>query len=293
MVPEQQGPETAPGAGLDQLILRPVRGHHAFESCVEQLATAIRLGVYPPGSTLPPERELASMLAVSRATLRQAMTALRTAGVVRTRRGRGGGTVVLPQSSTQPPDWTGLTGAGEKQGLVERLPQLLDALVFRAVVEPGAAELAAQRCARGELDDADRAELVEALEQVCAAKGRAEHRRCDSRLHLRIASLSGSARTSAAVAEVQDDLHTMLEAIPVLPVNIAHSTEQHRAIVAAVLDGDPRRARRVMGQHCADTAALLRGLLATPPAAPSPKSSQPSERSQQRATTRPGRASDA
>ena len=30
-----------------------MRGHHAFESCVEQLATAIRLGVYPRGTTLP------------------------------------------------------------------------------------------------------------------------------------------------------------------------------------------------------------------------------------------------
>ncbi len=75
-------------------MLRPVRGHHAFEGCVEQLATAIRLGVYPYGSTLPPERDLAELLGVSRATLREAIAALRAADLVTTTRGRGGGTVV-------------------------------------------------------------------------------------------------------------------------------------------------------------------------------------------------------
>ena len=45
--------------GIGEAILRRVRGQHPFESCVEQLATAIRLGVYEHGSMLPPERELA------------------------------------------------------------------------------------------------------------------------------------------------------------------------------------------------------------------------------------------
>src|SRR5215813_2975234 len=85
---------------LPEAVLRPVRGHHAFESCVEQLATAIRLGVYPRGSTLPAERELAELLHVSRATLREAMAALRQAGLVETTRGRGGGTVVILKPPT-------------------------------------------------------------------------------------------------------------------------------------------------------------------------------------------------
>ncbi|MGH8966579.1 MAG: FadR/GntR family transcriptional regulator, partial [Actinomycetes bacterium] len=79
---------------LTDAVLRPVRGHHAFESCVGRLATAIRLGVYANGAALPPERELATRMEVSRATLREAIAALRTAGLVRTTRGRGGGTIV-------------------------------------------------------------------------------------------------------------------------------------------------------------------------------------------------------
>ena len=65
----------SPEDRLPEAVLRPVRGHHAFEACVEQLATAIRLGVYPRGTTLPAERDLAVMLGVSRPTLREAIAA--------------------------------------------------------------------------------------------------------------------------------------------------------------------------------------------------------------------------
>src|SRR3954464_126261 len=82
------------GNQLGDVVLRPVRGHHAFEGCVEQLATAIRMGVYASGSLLPPERDLAKRMTVSRATLREAIAALRQAKMVSTTRGRGGGTVV-------------------------------------------------------------------------------------------------------------------------------------------------------------------------------------------------------
>ena len=50
----------SPEHDLTEAVLRPVRGHHAFEACVEQLGATIRLGVYPRGSTLPSERELAA-----------------------------------------------------------------------------------------------------------------------------------------------------------------------------------------------------------------------------------------
>jgi GntR family transcriptional repressor for pyruvate dehydrogenase complex len=235
---------------LSESVLRPVRGHHAFEGCVEQLATAIRLGVYPYGSTLPPERDLAELLGVSRATLREAIAALRAAELVTTTRGRGGGTVVRHR-----PKKPSSRGA---RALVPRSEHLRDTLVFRRVVEPGACHIAASR----ELTSEHRALLRAAHDEVAAATDPGEHRQADSRFHLAIASVTQSPLTMQAVASVQADLHDMLVAIPVLDVNIAHSNAQHHAIVEAVLAGDSARARRVMESHCDDTAALLRGLLA-------------------------------
>ena len=237
-----------PVGPLGKVVLRPVRGHHAFESCVEQLATAIRLGVFPLGAALPPERELADRMGVSRATLREAIAGLRAADMVRTTRGRSGGTVVSYQPLEPGEDSDGLTGRRE---------ELLDSLVFRRVVEPGACQLAAART----LSAAERMLLTTTLAEVDNAKGPAEHRQADSRLHLAIASVSGSPMTVKAVTEVQVCLHDMLQAIPVLGINIEHSNAQHRTIVSAIIAGEPTKARRAMEQHCDDTSALLRGLL--------------------------------
>jgi DNA-binding FadR family transcriptional regulator len=246
----EDDPVTAPAEHLPEAVLRPVRGHHAFEACVEQLATAIRLGVYPLGTALPPERELAAILQVSRATLREAMAALREAGLVETTRGRGGGTVVTLKPRTP-------SARAAARISPERRRDWLDALEFRRVVEPGAAYLAARIQPAG----VRREQLERALADVDAARRPAAHRQADSRFHLTVASLADSPRTIEAVTSVQATLHEMLLAIPVLGTNIAHSDRQHAALVKAILAGDSDRARRVMEEHCDDTAALLRGLL--------------------------------
>ena len=235
---------------LTRAVLRPAHGYHAFESCVEQLATSIRLGVYQRGTMLPPERELAERLGVSRSTLREAMAALREAGLVETRRGRGGGTVVTLRPRTP-------SGRAAARVSDERRAEWLDALVFRRVVEPGAAELAA----RVDLDDLQRARLEKAHAEVSAARRPAEHRQADSRFHLTVATLTGSPRMIEAVTSVQAVLHEMLLAIPVLNASITHSDRQHSIVVRSILARKPERARRAMEEHCDDTAALLRGLV--------------------------------
>jgi len=240
----------SPDQHLPEAVLRRVRGHHAFEACVEQLATTIRLGVYPRGSTLPSERDLAERLGVSRATLREAMAALREAGLVETTRGRGGGTVVTLKPRTP-------SGRAAARVTAAKRRDWLDALEFRRVVEPGAAQLAAHL----QLTDVRRDQLERAHADVASARKPADHRQADSRLHLTVAALSESPRLVEAVTSVQATLHEMLLAIPVLEANIAHSDRQHARLVSAILAGKPDRARRAMEEHCDDTAALLRGLV--------------------------------
>lgn len=232
-------------------VLRPVRGHHAFEACVERLGSAIRLGVYPIGSLLPPERDLADLMAVSRATLREAIAALREAGLVETRRGRGGGTLVTLKPATPSARKAARTSAAQRA-------DWLDALEYRRIVEGGAAYVVASR----DLEETDRALLVDAHDAVASTNTRAAHRQADSRFHLTLATLAGSPRVAEAVASVQASLHEMLSAIPVLSANMAHSDRQHARLTDAVLAGKPDLAQKVMWEHCDDTAALLRGLIA-------------------------------
>ncbi len=109
--------------------------------------------------------------------------------------------------------------------------EVLDALAYRSVVEPGAAELAASRALEaGDAERGSRAALAAATD--CDPPLR---RVCDSRFHVLIGELSGSASLAAAVADVQGRLDGLLAAIPVFAKNIAHSDAQHARITRAVL----------------------------------------------------------
>jgi len=240
---------TAPAVWSESLF-RPVRDGNAFEATVERLAQAIKLGVVPNGDRLAPERELAEALQVSRMTLREAIKALAEAGFVAVRRGRGGGTFV----TFRPAGGVAAVGMRPDARSAHRLARVLD---FRRVVEPGAAALAAERT----LSQADRGYLLGCLGECQAAVLDGSHRIADSRLHLAIAGVTGCSPLVTAVADVQSQLGELLGEIPVLARNIEHSHAQHRAIVDAILGGDPAGARRVMEQHCEATSALLRGLL--------------------------------
>lgn len=228
-------------------LLQPVRRGNAFEETVERLLHAIKLGVFPAGSRLPSERDLAEHLGVSRSTLRDALADLQAAGYLTILRGRYGGatvTAAVPGGAVGP----GAGGWGPAE--------IEDVLTFRAVVEPAAARLAAQR----ELPDGSRIHLLDALHAVTAS-GAARYRPLDARLHLAIAELAGSPSLTLAVAQARARSNDLLDRIPFLPANLHHSNRQHAAIVRAVLGGDAERAQAEMADHLDGTASLLRGFL--------------------------------
>jgi DNA-binding FadR family transcriptional regulator len=255
----QASAEAASGAAVSEVstatrageaLFRPVRTGNAFEETVERLLTAIKLGIVMPGTRLPPERELAERLSVSRVTLREAIRALQESGYVESRRGRYGGTFVndvLPR-----PDQAAARRLTLKTG-----GDLDDTLALRQVLEVGAAEQAA----RTELADRDAGHLTSCMNDCAEAANQSDYRRLDSRLHLAVAEVTGSPSLTAAVADVRMRINRFLEAIPALERNMAHSEAQHRRIVTAILAEDADAARRAMAEHLAATAALLNGFL--------------------------------
>ncbi|MBV0895177.1 FadR/GntR family transcriptional regulator [Microbacterium sp. NC79] len=240
---------TQPVSPLVDVVIRGARTQMPFESCVEQLGSAIQIGIFRPGEKLPAERELAARLNVSRATLREAISALRAAGFVQTTRGRGGGTTVCDQI---PSAHFGHETARSRRAEID------DVVIFRSVIEPGAAE----RAALTDLTPDQAALLEQALNDVSTAESPESYRRADARLHLSIASVCGSEELASACNHLQVKVHHLLAGIPFLERNIEHSDQQHRAIVRAILTKDAVAARQLMQDHCDGTAALLRGLLA-------------------------------
>jgi DNA-binding FadR family transcriptional regulator len=233
-------------------VLRPVREGNAFEETVERLLTVIKLGLVGPGERFPAERELAAQLGISRLTLREAIGELQQAGYVESRRGRFGGTFII----YTPP----VPGRGELRRLArEDGEKLADALTFRLAVETGAAEALARLLPQAEADQ--REMLLSRLAEVNGASPQ-DYRRLDTLFHLSIAELTGSSLLAAACTDARMRLNDLLNAIPVLQRNIAHTAGQHAAIVTAILAGDADRARHAVAEHLEGTGALLRGFLA-------------------------------
>ncbi|MDE3131660.1 MAG: FadR family transcriptional regulator, partial [Acidobacteriota bacterium] len=114
-------------------VFAPVRSQTAFEEAVDRIGTAIRLGLLPPGTRLPAERELCAKLGIARSTLRQALVALGQSGHLHAVRGRGGGTFVVDELPPAPPP---------PSELVDRWPEMWD---HRVAVEVGNAVLACRR----------------------------------------------------------------------------------------------------------------------------------------------------
>ncbi|MER5885803.1 FCD domain-containing protein [Streptomyces sp. NPDC001941] len=230
-------------------VLRPVRAGNGFEEALEQILQVVRLGLVPGGERLPAERDLADRMGISRVTLREVLKVLQDQGLVESRRGRYGGTFVLPRDER-------LAGEDELRRRTASV-DVEDTLRFREVLEVGAAGL----CAAHGLSDEGAARLRTALAATQDAP-LGDYRRQDTLLHLTLAELSGSPTLTAQYAAVRATVNDLLDCIPLLVRNLEHSQHQHAVLVEAVLDGDADAAREVMREHCAGTAALLRGFLA-------------------------------
>jgi DNA-binding FadR family transcriptional regulator len=226
-------------------VFEPVRSQTAFEETVDRLGTAIKLGLLPPGSRLPAERELCGRLGIARSTLRQALTALAQSGHVFATRGRRGGTFVAdPQPPADPPSQ-------------QMLSQWRETCDQRLAVELGVAVLAAQRAHSSDLDALD--EVAATLEGVL--EDFSAYRQADIRLHVGLAEATRSSRLVRSMTEVQGAMTDLISYIAHPPEILASSNAQHRKLLAAVREGDSMRAAKVMSQHLQGTEHVLAGLL--------------------------------
>lgn len=231
-----------------EAVFMPVQPASTFEETVERLGSAIRLGLLSPGDKLPPERELARRMRISRSTLRQALTALVQSGHLVSLRGRSGGTFVAKQ---QPP------AAHAAEPLDQGAWEVLD---YRVAIECGATQLAAERGTEAQF------ERLEGLVEKMGAAGEdfEEYRRADVRFHIGIAEAAQSPRLLSAMTDVQAQMGDLISLIAHPPEVLAQSNEQHGRLVKALRKGDGARAVRQMREHTEGTEHILAGLLPAP-----------------------------
>lgn len=205
--------------------------------------TLISEGALAPGARLPAEREMASLLKVSRGSLRQALKTLEVMGVVSQR--VGDGTYLngaAPGILMEPMQFLILL-----EGI--SLEELMDA---RLIVEP---ELAARAAARA--TEEDRADLRDAIRRMEQARGRhAELIEEDLRFHRTIFRIADNRVCSVMFSIVHQSLHNLME-ITSRMVGLEHTVKLHTRIYAAIRKGDPDEARSRMRAHLEDARVLL------------------------------------
>ena len=228
-----------------EAVFKPVQPPTTFEETVERLGTAIRLGLLVPASRLPPERDLAEQLRISRSTLRQALTTLVQSGHLVSLRGRAGGTFV----ADEPP----LGEAAEGEVLTEDARAVLD---YRVAVETGATVLAAERA-----EEEDLVRLLELTDHMHEAGAFDEYRRADIRFHIGVAEASHSPRLITAMTEVQGQMSNLIHRIAHPREVLVSSNEQHRRLISLLRRRDTGRAVRLMRGHVEGTEHILAGLL--------------------------------
>jgi GntR family transcriptional repressor for pyruvate dehydrogenase complex len=230
-----------------EAVFEPVSRPSMFEETVERLGTAIRVGLLPPGTQLPPERELADQLGISRSTLRHALTTLVQSGLLASARGRGGGTFV----AARPPLVAGTA-------LDEDVRDVLD---YRLATETGAVVLASERRTRDDL-----ATLTELVDYMANADRFEDYRRADIRFHITLAETARSPRLVASMTEVQGRMSELIALIPHPEEVLTHSNTQHRRLVTLLKRRDMGPAVELVREHIAGTEHILEGLK---PSAPS------------------------
>lgn len=205
----------------------------AYQRVARAIQEQVFSGELCEGHKLPPERDLAQQFGVSRAVVREAIHTLEMAGMLRVRKGAGGGAFVCSHYDKPLSTSIGNLLAG---GAIT-LEHLFD---LRLLLEPPAAERAARR---GD------PQAVRQLEDLVA---RARHHREDSRrlradnleFHRRLVALAGNPLLSALCETV---LRILVESLQGnLSIEISQAVlGYHQRIVRAIRQGRAQEARRL------------------------------------------------
>jgi GntR family transcriptional regulator, transcriptional repressor for pyruvate dehydrogenase complex len=207
----------------------------------QQIRTAILEGQFAQGEKLPPETSLAQQFGVSRPTIREALGALVSAGLIRKIPGVAGGSFVNTVTADSLSEM--LT---ESVGTILRLGALDvgELTAVRAVLEVPAAEWAAKNRCQEDLDamrgiiDCQRATTIDDPQIPLY----------DLAFHKRIGLASGNRLLAAFIAAVHDSAH------PVRYLTVTHevghhTVKHHIEILTAIEARDPVAAREAMSSH--------------------------------------------
>jgi GntR family transcriptional repressor for pyruvate dehydrogenase complex len=209
------------------------------QATVATLQDMIRNGRMKVGAPMPPERELAGELSVSRASLRQALSILATMGVLSIQPGRGTFVREPPQADAARPPmaaWHSTTSYSPAE-----------VYQFRYIAESHATQLAAMRRTTAELQQIR--DNLEGFRRATRNADIADYMRIDFEFHDLIIALSGN----RILSDMHKSFAEVILASQHLPLThrvvLWDAVVEHERIMEALAMGDPEGAGYYMRQH--------------------------------------------
>jgi DNA-binding FadR family transcriptional regulator len=220
--------------------IQAVEPQRLYRRIAEQIARLIKRGEYKPGERLPPERDLAAMLKVSRPSVREALIALEVEGYVDVRVGSG---VYVARG-----------GSRAKAARLDSDSGPFELIAARRVLESECAALAAKSATPAQ---------IKGMRAALAAMIRDRKRNVmplenDRRFHLELAEAGGNSALALAVRTLWDQrtgpLFLQLEHHFDTPALWDAAIAEHRAVLAAIEAHDAAGARATMRRHMDEAA---------------------------------------
>ena len=219
--------------------LQTIESRRLYRQIADQLRALIERGEFAVGARLPPERDLALQLGVSRPSVREALIALEVEGRVEVRMGSG---IYVRAQEQAARDATLMQALHDAEGPLETIRA-------RQLIEAELAALAASRMKKAQL--AGLRDAVAQMERDVAA-GRMPTAG-DRLFHLRIAEASDNAVLLRIIGLLFDERHN-----PIFEQLGSHfenakswtiAIGEHRAVIDAIARQSPQGAREAMAVH--------------------------------------------
>ena len=226
--------------------LGPIKSTRIYEEIVRQVKQLIAEGRLKTGDRLPPERELAEKFVVSRTSVREALRALESLGLIEIRPGEG--TFVRQVSVDALVGPLALMMTSQREAIGE----LFEA---RRVLEPAIAALAASRATPDEVQEMERILENQAREVAAGRTGLAD----DAAFHTAVGAAAHNHAITRIVHAIMDLLTQSREESLNTPGRPTRSHQDHRRILQAIAKRNPGAARQAMLDHLVAVEGLVLG----------------------------------
>jgi DNA-binding FadR family transcriptional regulator len=246
MTTPERRPQPEGGEGDRGVHLAPIKSTRIYEEIVRQIKAMIAEGRLTSGDRLPPERELAEKFLVSRTSVREALRALESLGLVEIRPGEG--TFIREVSVDHLIEPLALVMASQREAIAE----LFEA---RRLIEPAIAGLAAARATPDEVQEMGRILETQAREVAGGRTGVTQ----DAEFHAAIGRAAHNEAITRIAHAVMDLLTQSREESLNTPGRPTRSHQDHRRILEAITRRDAGEAEVAMRDHIVAVEALVVG----------------------------------